>query len=432
VQARLAVLKPVSAAISIGSGGPFGAEGPIIMTGGAFGSLIAQRFHLTAAERKTLLVAGSAAGMAATFGTPLAATLIAIELLLFEWKPRSLVPVALAAGAAMATRHYLFETASLFPVDTAVQPDNVKILLSCFVAGLCAGVLATAITASVYFFEDTFHRLRIHWMWWPAIGGVVIGLGGLIEPRALGVGYDMIGALLHGKLTIVAIITLVLVKWAIWSVSLGSGTSGGVLAPLLMLGAALGALLSHVLPHAGVGFWPLVCMGAILGGTMRAPLTGVMFAAEVSGDFNALLPLMIAVIVAHAFTVLVLRRSILTEKLARRGYHVTCEYEIDPLEVLFVREAMRPAVRAQPTDRVALAHETLRSATQRMAIERVTTLAVVDDTGTEIGTLELEDVLVARRRHLEEETRRERYAGFVPEWLPSPLGILRKARRMHW
>jgi chloride channel protein, CIC family len=420
VEAKVAVLKPVSAAISIGSGGPFGAEGPIIMTGGAFGSLIAQRFHLTAAERKTLLVAGSAAGMAATFGTPLAATLLAVELLLFEWKPRSFVPVALASAAAMATRHFLFPGGPLFPVVAPVAGDDVAVLLGCVVAGLGAGVLSLLMTRSVYLFEDRFQRLRVHWMWWPAIGGLVIGIGGLIEPRALGVGYDVIGDVLGGRIAVAALIGLILTKWAIWSVALGSGTSGGVLAPLLMLGAALGAIEVGVLPSAPAGFWPLISMGAILGGTMRSPLTGILFAAEVSGDFNALLPLTVAVVVAHAFTVLVLRRSVLTEKVARRGYHVCREYEIDPLEVLFVREVMRAEaeVDGAPAE-LAYAGETLRTVTLRMARLEVTRMRVVDDHKAVVGTIHLEDVLAARRRHLEEETRREAVAP-LPRWVPLP------------
>ncbi|HEY5952634.1 MAG TPA: chloride channel protein [Kofleriaceae bacterium] len=421
VEAKLAVLKPLSAAISIGSGGPFGAEGPIIMTGGAFGSLVAQRFHLTAAERKTLLVAGSAAGMAATFGTPLAATMLAVELLLFEWKPRSFIPVALACASAMATRHFLFDGGPLFPVVAPVSGDDLAVLLGCVVAGLAAGVLSAAMTKSVYVFEDLFQRLKVHWMWWPALGGIAIGIGGLIEPRALGVGYDVIADLLHGHLAIAAIAALVLTKWAIWSIALGSGTSGGVLAPLLMLGASLGALAAPLLPGAPVGFWPLVTMGAILGGTMRSPLTGILFAAEVSGDFNALLPLSVAVVIAHGFTVLVLKRSVLTEKVARRGYHVSREYEIDPLEVLFAREVMRADVAAVGSD-VAFAEETLRTVTLRMAKLGVTTLRVVDAQQHTVGAIVLEDVLAARRRHLEEETRREAIMP-LPKWMPLPQWI---------
>jgi CIC family chloride channel protein len=419
VEPVLALLKPLSAAISIGSGGPFGAEGPIIMTGGAFGSLVAQAFHLTSAERKTLLVAGAAGGMAATFGTPIAATLLAIELLLFEWKPRSFIPVALAAAAAMATRNHLFAAPPLFPVPAHASFFGLDGLLAAVACGLGAGLLSLAMTASVYFFEDLFiKRVRLHWMWWPAIGGLVIGLGGLIDPHALGVGYDSIQGLLDGKMALHAILLLVVVKWTIWAFSLGSGTSGGVLAPLLMIGGALGALEGHVLPFEGAGFWSLVSMGAILGGTMRSPLTGIMFAAEVTHDWNSLVPLTIAVVIAHGFTVLTLKRSILTEKVARRGYHLTREYEIDPLEVLFVRDVcalievpMEPPATSRPLARELQVHldDTLRTVAYRMAQASVTLLPIVDDDGRFIGEVTLADVLKARLRHLEEETRRERH-----------------------
>jgi chloride channel protein, CIC family len=414
VEPRLAVLKPLSAAISIGSGGPFGAEGPIIMTGGAFGSLIAQGFHLTSAERKTLLVAGAAGGMTATFGSPLAAMLLAVELLLFELKPRSLVPVALSCAAALATRQRLLPVGALFHVPHHAAVFGPTVLLGCVVAGLAAGVLATLLTASIYFWEDFFHlRLKkLHWMWWPALAGLAIGLGGVLCPRALGVGYDSIADLLGGRLDEAATVRLLLVKWAIWSFALGSGTSGGVLAPLLMLGASLGLVEQRILPDVGAGFWPLVSMGAVLGGTMRAPFTGILFALEVTHDWDAALPLALAVTLAHLTTVLVLRRSILTEKVARRGYHVTCEYAIDPLEVLFVREAMgsAPAARPSPGMGTAYPDETLRSATHRMAEARTTALAVVarEAPDTAVGEITLEHMLVARRRHLEEETRRER------------------------
>jgi H+/Cl- antiporter ClcA len=341
VEPKVALLKPLSAAISIGSGGPFGSEGPIIMTGGAFGSIFAQFFKLTAAERKTLLVAGAAAGMSATFASPLAAVALAIELLLFEWKPRSLIPVALASGTAMFLRRYLLGPGPLFPVPAHAEAVSFAALSSCGLIGLCAGALAVLLTYSVYTTEDLFKKLPIHWMWWPAIGGLVIGLGGLIFPRALGVGYDVIESLLNGQMPPRDILLLMVVKWTIWAVALGSGTSGGVLAPLLMMGAALGGLLSPYLPNQGVGFWPLISLGAILGGTMRSPLTGVLFTFELTHDVNALLPALIAVTTAHAFTVLVLKRSILTEKVSRRGFHVTCEYAIDPLEVLFVKEVMQ-------------------------------------------------------------------------------------------
>ena len=350
VEPRVALLKPLSAAISIGSGGPFGAEGPIIMTGGAFGSMIAQLFQLTAAERKTLLVAGAAAGMSATFSAPIASVLLAVELLLFELKPRSFVPVALASATAMLVRVPLLGPGPIFSVPPHAAFVGTPGLAASALVGLLCGVLAWLMTRSVYASEDLFKRLPVHWMWWPALGAIVVGLGGLLEPRALGVGYDSIEALLRGELPLRETLLLVAVKWTIWAVFLGSGTSGGVLAPLLMIGAAVGALVGAWLPDAGVGFWPLVATGAVLGGTMRSPLTGVVFAMELTGDRNALLPLLVASTIAHAFTVLAMQRSILTEKVARRGFHVTREYAIDPLDVLFVRDVMRSAVVGLPAD----------------------------------------------------------------------------------
>ncbi|HEX4420782.1 MAG TPA: chloride channel protein, partial [Kofleriaceae bacterium] len=344
VEPRVALLKPVSSAISIGSGGPFGAEGPIIMTGGAIGSLVAQLFALTASERKTLLVAGAAAGMSATFASPVAAILLAVELLLFEWKPRSFVPVALASATAAAARTFVIGAGPLFPLTAHPAFPGVAALACCALSGLAAGGLSGLLTLAVYTFEDLFKRLPIHWMWWPAIGGLAIGVGGLISPQALGVGYDVIGGVLHESYAARAILVLVVVKGLIWSISLGSGTSGGVLAPLLMMGGALGGLEALVFPGAGLGFWPLISMAAILGGTMRSPLTGIVFAVELTHDLDMLLPLVIAVTVAHGFTVLTLRRSILTEKVARRGFHVSREYAIDELEVLFVRDVMNTEI----------------------------------------------------------------------------------------
>jgi CIC family chloride channel protein len=435
VQPKVALLKPLSAAIAIGSGGPFGAEGPIIMTGGAFGSVIAQFFHLTSAERKTLLVAGAAAGMSATFASPVAAVLLAVELLLFEWKPRSFVPVAVASATAAAARVSLLGMGPLFPVPPHPAFIGMTGLAGCVIAGLLAGALSAALTAAVYAAEDAFAKLPIHWMWWPAIGGLVIGGGGLLFPQALGVGYDTIGALVQGDVPARVIIGILVVKAAIWSVALGSGTSGGVLAPLLMMGGALGGVEAWLLPDLGAGFWPLVSMGAILGGTMRAPLTGVIFALELTHDINMLLPLLIAVSMAHAFTVLVLKRSILTEKIARRGYHLSREYAIDPLEILFVREVMRTAAdeaaeeaagkEAGPDDTdaaadaetpydalppIAYPDEPLRVVVHRMADTGVTRFIVIErgPAGRALGTISLEDLLKARSLNLEAERRRER------------------------
>ncbi len=339
IQPKVALLKPISSAVSIGTGGPFGAEGPIIMTGGALGSLIAQFFELSSAERKSLLVAGAAAGMSATFGTPVAAVLIAVELLLFEWKPRSFIPVATASAVAATLRPFLLGPGPLFPVAVhALLPWWG--LLACAAAGIAAGLASGALTAVVYGTEDLFQRLPIHWMWWPAIGGLVVGIGGLVEPRALGVGYDLIHDLLQGGMATNAILLVLLVKGFIWAVALGSGTSGGVLAPLLIMGGALGALESQIMPVGDSGFWALIGMAAMMGGTMRSPLTALVFALELTHDLNMLLPLLVACTAAFALTVLLLKRSILTEKLARRGQHVTREYIIDPFEIARVQDVM--------------------------------------------------------------------------------------------
>jgi H+/Cl- antiporter ClcA/predicted transcriptional regulator len=336
---KVAVLKPLSSAISIGTGGPFGAEGPIIMTGGAIGSLFAQFFHMSAAERKTLLVAGAAAGMTAIFGSPIAAVMLAVELLLFEWKPRSFIPVAVAACVSICWRPLLFGTGPLFPTHFQVDLPWWGIF-ACAAMGIISGLQSGLLTTLLYRIEDLFETLPIHWMWWPMLGGLVIGLGGLIEPRAMGVGYDIIDGLLNNRLLAPAVMSILLVKTVIWLFALSSGTSGGVLAPLLIFGGALGWLVGLVMPGNDPGFWALLGMAAMMGGTMRAPLTGTFFAMEITGDVSALVPLLAATVVAYAVTVLLLRRSILTEKIARRGQHITREYGVDPFELSRATEIM--------------------------------------------------------------------------------------------
>lgn len=345
---RVALLKPLSSGIVIGSGGPFGAEGPIIMTGGSLGSLLAQRLHMTAAERKTLLVAGACAGMTAIFGTPLAAILLAVELLLFELKPRSLLPVALACAVAGFLRPWLMEAGPLFALQVAAPAPLT--LLSCLLAGLASGVLAAVMTLALYRIEDGFHRLPLHWMWWPALGGIAVGIGGLWQPRALGVGYDVIGDLLHQHMLLSAALALLAVKAVIWLLALGSGTSGGVLAPLLMVGAGLGLVLSPWLPGGSTGLWPLVCMAGVLGSVLGAPLTAIVFAWGLTHADQALLPLITTTAVAHGVNVLLMKRSIMTEKIARRGLHVHREYGIDPLERLHVDALMSHAPQALQAD----------------------------------------------------------------------------------
>jgi H+/Cl- antiporter ClcA len=329
IDPKVAALKPLSSAIAIGTGGPFGAEGPIIMTGGALGSLFAQFFHLSSAERKTMLVAGAAAGMTGVFGTPIAAVLLAVELLLFEWKPRSFVPVAVAAVVAAALRPCLLGAGPLFAY--AVTPSIPAWGLAlCALAGVVAGLQSGLMTIALYGVEDVFRKLPIHWMWWPALGGLAVGVGGAINPAVLGVGYDNITSLLGAQLSAPAAFSLLFDKAAVWIVALSSGTSGGVLAPLLIMGGALGAVEAHLMPFGDPGFWALLGMTAILGGTMRAPLTSTAFAVELTGNTHVLLPLFVASVAAFSVTVFVMRRSILTERIARRGHHVTREYSIDP------------------------------------------------------------------------------------------------------
>jgi H+/Cl- antiporter ClcA/CBS domain-containing protein len=329
---KVAILKPISSAISIGSGGPFGAEGPIIMTGGAIGSLIAQRFRLTAAERKTLLVAGAAAGMTGIFGTPLAAILLAIEVMLFEWKPRSFVPVVVASLSSLALRPWLVGSGPLFAFDGALPGGIVALLLAAAIGVLC-GTVAALLSNALYRIEDGFHSLPVHWMWWPALGAVVVGIGGLIEPRVLGAGYASIQDLLDGSLALKAMLLLLVVKAVVWLTALGSGTSGGILAPLLIIGGALGGAIGVWLP-GGPGPWALLGMAAVMSAAMRAPLTASIFAVELTGHLAALPDAVAAAVASYALAVLVLRRSILTEKISRRGRHILQEYSVDPLALV--------------------------------------------------------------------------------------------------
>jgi chloride channel protein, CIC family len=477
IEPKVAILKPVSAAISIGSGGPFGAEGPIIMTGGAFGSMVAQMCHLTSTERKTLLVAGAAAGMSATFAAPISSVLLAIELLLFERKPRSIIPVAAASATAALIRQYLLGQGPLFPSFGHGSFITPVALLCSVLAGIVCGLVSIPLSGSVYYFEDLFGKLPIHWMWWPAIGGIVVGLGGLIFPQALGVGYDVIGDLVKGDRSLQLVLGVLVVKWLIWSVALGSGTSGGVLAPVMMIGAGMGALLSYGLPEMGPGFWAMIGLGAMLSGTLRVPMTAIVFTVEETHDWNMLLPLLLGCMASYAVSTVLLRRSILTEKVARRGYHVSSEYAVDPLELLYAREVMRkpavilgagntieevlqllnldvaekqrllPVVDGQGSlagvltrnglrkkleewraageiqhlrelmpahSVVAYSDDPLRVVVNRMAEKGVTRMPVVErESNKFMGLISLGDLLKARSRHLEEEEIREQTL-----WLP--------------
>jgi H+/Cl- antiporter ClcA len=471
ISPRVALFKPLGSAVAIGTGGPFGAEGPIIMTAGSVGSLFAQYFHLTDAERSTLLVAGAAAGMAGVFSTPLAATLLAVELLLFEWRPRSFVPVAIAAATAGVLRHFFIAQDPLFPMPLSTHQIEPLVLLGALLIGLAGGALAWLLSRAVYASEDFFeNHLPIHWMWWPAIGGVVVGLGGLIFPRALATGYDVIDSLLAGDHTWQLIAGILIVKSMIWSFSLGSGTSGGILAPLLMIGGAMGAAFAPVMPGMSSGAWALVGMTAVLSGSIGCPLTAAVLSLELTHNYGLLLPVFTASVIAHACTVLVQKRSILTERISRRGYHLSREYSVDPLETIMVAEAVRPRAIVLPAeltaadaqkwleggrakndhcgqrlyplvdaegrlkgvitrsglaalanssgrDRealpaapvVAYPDETLRMAAERMASRRLFVLPVVErETGKLIGLVNAEDVLAGRTRAHDRESRYQR------------------------
>ena len=395
MEIKIAILKPLSSAISIGTGGPFGAEGPIIMTGGALGSLFAQLFALSAAERRTLLVAGAAGGMAAIFAAPLAATLLAVELMLFEWRPRSFVPVALAASVAAALRRPLLGAGPIFPIEVHQQLAWQELSVA-FACGLVAGGVSSVVTALVYACEDLFGKLPIHWMWWPIVGGLLVGVGGLLQPHALGVGYDVIRDLLDGRVVGAALLGLLLVKTIIWAIALGSGTSGGVLAPLLIIGGALGAAEAAWIPFGSVSLWVMVGMSAVMAGVMRSPLTGIVFTLELTHDFNVLPALLLAGLAADAVTVLLMRRSILTEKLARHGHHLMREYSVDPFLLVQVGEVMDrhpPQLSAATT----IGEISAMSAARDPALTRMG-IPLVDQQGRLAGIVTRQDVLRALKK----------------------------------
>jgi CIC family chloride channel protein len=284
VDPKIAVLKPVSAAIAIGSGGPFGAEGPIIMTGGSLWIAHRPMDACDGCGKDHTFGRRSGCGHVRNFATPVAAILLAVELLLFEWRPRSLVPVAIASATAALLRVYWLGAGPLFHMPTLADTPHVSFVIGALFLGAFLGLVSAAMSRMMYAFEDLFEHLHLHWMWWPAIGGIGIGLGGLFFPRGLGVGYDNIAELLRGNAPIGLIVGILIAKSLMWAFSLGSGTSGGVLAPLLMIGGAVGALAGH-LAHAPAetqAFWALIGMGSMLAGSLGVPLTAILFSLEVT------------------------------------------------------------------------------------------------------------------------------------------------------
>jgi H+/Cl- antiporter ClcA/CBS domain-containing protein len=398
ISPRLTWLKPLSAAVSIGTGGPFGAEGPIIATGGSLGSLVGQVVHVSADERKTLLAAGAAAGMAATFGTPLAAVLLAVELLLFELRPRSLLAVAFAAGLAAALRAAWLGTEPFLAIP-ALPPAGVAAVLGAIAIGALAGLAARGVTWAVYATEDAFERLPVHWMWWPALGAVVVGVVGWVEPRTLGVGYENIGDVLSGRLALGAVAALCALKFVSWCVALGSGTSGGTLAPLLTVGAGLGALAgaaaARALPAAGLDphVAALVGMAALFAGASRAVLASIAFAFEATMDPNALLPLLAGCAASSLVASLLAPTTIMTEKIERRGVRVPSEYAPDFLDTVPVREgASRAVVSLRGDQTIAAARAWLRT---RAGGARHQGFPVLAPGGALLGVLTARELLAA-------------------------------------
>ncbi|MFL5574523.1 MAG: chloride channel protein [Gemmatimonadaceae bacterium] len=396
IPARVMFLKPLSAAVAIGTGGPFGAEGPIIATGGALGSLVGQYVRVTADERKTLLAAGAAAGMAATFGSPVSAVLLAVELLLFEYRPRSLVPVALAAAVAASVRIAFEGSAPVFPIPALGQPSGAA--LACYtVLGALIGAIAAGITRATYAIEDLFEHLPLHWMWWPAIGAVAVGVIGWAEPRTLGVGYTNITDAISGTIAGRALLALVVLKFLSWAIYLGSGTSGGTLAPLFTIGGGLGAWLGAAAAAAApaLGIDPrvagLVGMAAIFAGASHALLASIVFAFETTRQPVGLLPMLLGCAAAYLVSLLLRRHSIMTEKLARRGAAVRTEYAADHLAHVLVRDVARRHVRTLRAD------ETLEDVRRWLASpgEGATHqgFPVVDAAGDLVGVVTRRDLL---------------------------------------
>lgn len=400
IQPRVAILKPLSAAIAIGTGGPFGAEGPIIQTGGAVGSLVGQIFHTTAAERKVLLACGAAAGMAATFNTPIAGVILAIELLLFEFKSRSFIPLVIASTLATAVHVQLLGGGPMFAV-AATDFGVPKALPFYLLLGAICGLAAVAFSKSLYWVEDQFEKLPIDHLWWPAIGALGLGVIGYFVPRVLGVGYDTIGDILNANLALKLLLIVMIAKAVALIVSLGSGTSGGLLAPMFMSSAALGGafamLANRMFPSANLspGAFALVAMGAVFGAASRATFTFIIFAFEITRDYNSVLPLMLVCVIADGVAMLFMpKSSIMTEKLARRGLRIHQDYETDVLQQVAVEETMDREVPTIPSD-MRLGELARRIARHDPEVSRHQGMVLIDADGNLAGIITRSDVLRA-------------------------------------
>jgi chloride channel protein, CIC family len=398
IQPRVAILKPLSAAIAIGTGGPFGAEGPIIQTGGAVGSLVGQAMHTTASERKVLLACGAAAGMSATFNTPIAGVILAIELLLFEFKARSFIPLVIASTLATAVHMQLLGAGPMFQV-AAMDFGIPRALPFYLVLGVICGLAAVGFTRLLYWTEDLFEKLPVDELWWPAIGALGLGIIGYFVPRVLGVGYDTISDILNANLAWKLLIVVMIAKAIALVISLGSGTSGGLLAPMFMSSAALGGVfamtVNRVIPSANLsaGAFALVAMGAVFGSASRATFSFIIFAFEITRDYNSVLPLMLVSVIADGIAMLLMpRASIMTEKLARRGLHIHQDYEADVLQQMTVSETMDKEIPTLPAD-MRVSELSDRIARHDPAVSQHQGMVVLDSEGKLAGVITRGDVL---------------------------------------
>ncbi len=429
----ITILKPLSAAISIGTGGPFGAEGPIIATGGAFGSLVGQIMYISAAERKVILSAGACAGMAAIFGSPLAAVMLAVELLLFEFSARSIIPVALACVTGAAMHLWLFGNQPVFAMAN-IPAASATVLGIYALIGLFIGIVASLVSRSVYAVEDLFEKLPVHWMWWPAIGAVVVGVIGYFAPDTMGVGYDNIRNLLNGELPLAVLFSLCLLKYLSWVFSLGSGTSGGTLAPLFTIGGALGALtgtaILYFFPSAEISITTvaLIGMAAMFAGASRALLTSIIFALETTGQPNALLPLLCGCVIAYLVSFFMMKGSIMTEKIRRRGVNTPDSYHPDILLHGRAGQIMQPVTGLEEYP-VTTENTTLDICMQQMGQQNVSALLVADTHNPSIIKGKITTLNIAKF-YSEHKARDQKYKGpaRTKRWMVMSRQIIRQKK----
>lgn len=396
---RVAILKPLSTAISIGTGGPFGAEGPVIATGGAIGSLCGQWLPASAVERKILLAAGAAAGMTAVFGTPMAGLLLAIELLLFEFRPRSVLPVALAVGTAMALRGLTDEALPMLPLTQSTAPGPM-LAISAILIGLASGVFSVLMTHTLHGIEDLFEKLALPWMWHPMLGGLAVGVLGWMDPRILGPGYFNLHALLAGNMVFSALAGLLVLKFLAWSICLGSGTAGGTLAPVMTMGGVVGSLVVLGLRHVPgfealpVGVGALIGMASVFAGASWALLTSVVFAVEATHSAASFGLLLLGCAAAVGVSRLLMKESIMTEKLSRKGVRVPSDYVPDPLASHPVSSAML----AEPVSvdaEMKVADLVERVSREEAPWNRVRLFPILNADGNFVGVISRADILAA-------------------------------------